>query len=82
MSAFTIRRGYSALRFCQHGRSPKATAELISANHIVDGYVRPIAWRGAEQMAYLRKQPKSTLLSPHGIGRLISHLRRVPRAYA
>ena len=28
----------------------KATAELISANHIVDGYVRPIAWRGAEQM--------------------------------
>jgi branched-chain amino acid aminotransferase len=27
-----------------------ATAELISANHIDDGYVRPIAWRGAEQM--------------------------------
>src|SRR5438132_8755690 len=28
----------------------KATEELISANNIVDGYVRPIAWRGAEQM--------------------------------
>jgi len=27
-----------------------ATQELISANNIVDGYVRPIAWRGAEQM--------------------------------
>jgi branched-chain amino acid aminotransferase len=28
----------------------KATEELISANNIVDGYARPIAWRGAEQM--------------------------------
>jgi len=28
----------------------EATEELISANNIVDGYVRPIAWRGAEQM--------------------------------
>ena len=28
----------------------KATQELISANNIIDGYVRPIAWRGAEQM--------------------------------
>ena len=28
----------------------KATAEVISSNKIVDGYVRPIAWRGAEQM--------------------------------
>ena len=27
-----------------------ATYELISANNIVDGYVRPIAWRGPEQM--------------------------------
>jgi branched-chain amino acid aminotransferase len=27
-----------------------ATAEVISSNKIVDGYVRPIAWRGAEQM--------------------------------
>jgi branched-chain amino acid aminotransferase len=26
-----------------------ATRELIAANNIVDGYVRPIAWRGAEQ---------------------------------
>jgi branched-chain amino acid aminotransferase len=28
----------------------KATQEVISSNNIVDGYVRPIAWRGAEQM--------------------------------
>ena len=28
----------------------KATQEVISLNNIVDGYVRPIAWRGAEQM--------------------------------
>lgn len=28
----------------------RATEELVAANKIVDGYVRPIAWRGAEQM--------------------------------
>jgi len=28
----------------------KATEELVAANKIIDGYVRPIAWRGAEQM--------------------------------
>jgi len=28
----------------------KATQEVISSNNIVEGYVRPIAWRGAEQM--------------------------------
>jgi branched-chain amino acid aminotransferase len=28
----------------------KATGEVVTANNIVDGYVRPIAWRGAEQM--------------------------------
>ena len=28
----------------------KATGEVIASNNIVDGYVRPIAWRGAEQM--------------------------------
>jgi len=28
----------------------KATQQVISSNNIVDGYVRPIAWRGAEQM--------------------------------
>jgi branched-chain amino acid aminotransferase len=28
----------------------KATQELISANNIVDGYVHPIACRGAERM--------------------------------
>lgn len=28
----------------------RATREVISSNKIADGYVRPIAWRGAEQM--------------------------------
>ena len=28
----------------------KATQEVIVCNRIVDGYVRPVAWRGAEQM--------------------------------
>src|SRR6266404_3476243 len=28
----------------------RATQDVISSNKIVDGYVRPIAWRGAEQM--------------------------------
>ncbi|MBV9861528.1 MAG: branched-chain amino acid aminotransferase [Alphaproteobacteria bacterium] len=28
----------------------KATEEVVAANKIVDGYVRPVAWRGAEQM--------------------------------
>jgi branched-chain amino acid aminotransferase len=29
----------------------QATFETIKANNIIDGYVRPIAWRGSEQMA-------------------------------
>lgn len=29
----------------------KATQEVVRANSIVDGYVRPIAWRGSEQMS-------------------------------
>jgi len=28
----------------------EATNEVVKANNIVDGYVRPLAWRGAEQM--------------------------------
>lgn len=28
----------------------QATRDVVAANHIVDGYVRPIAYRGAEQM--------------------------------
>lgn len=30
-----------------------ATMEVIKAQKIVDGYVRPVAWRGSEQMAIL-----------------------------
>ena len=35
-----------------------ATQEVISSNHIRDGYVRPIAWRGAEQMGVAAQQTK------------------------
>jgi branched-chain amino acid aminotransferase len=36
----------------------KATAEVISSNRIVDGYVRPVAWRGAEQMGVSAQSSK------------------------
>lgn len=29
----------------------KISKEVVAANEIVDGYVRPVAWRGSEQMA-------------------------------
>ena len=35
-----------------------ATEELITANKIVDGYVRPIAWRGSEQMGVSAEQSR------------------------
>jgi branched-chain amino acid aminotransferase len=36
----------------------KATSEVVKANGIVDGYVRPVAWRGAEQMGVAAQQTK------------------------
>jgi branched-chain amino acid aminotransferase len=33
-----------------------ATAELLKRNGIVDGYVRPVAWRGSEMMAVSAQQ--------------------------
>ena len=36
----------------------QATQELIAANKIVEGYVRPIAWRGAEQMGVSAQDSK------------------------
>jgi len=36
----------------------KASEELVAANKIVDGYVRPIAWRGSEQMGVSAEQSK------------------------
>lgn len=35
-----------------------ATNETIKANNIVDGYVRPIAWRGSEQMGVAAQATK------------------------
>jgi branched-chain amino acid aminotransferase len=36
----------------------EATRQTVKANNIVDGYVRPIAWRGAEQMGVAAQQTK------------------------
>lgn len=36
----------------------KATNDTVKANGIVDGYVRPIAWRGSEQMGVSAQQSK------------------------
>ena len=36
----------------------EATRQTVAANNIVDGYVRPIAWRGAEQMGVAATQTK------------------------
>jgi len=36
----------------------EATRQTVAANNIVDGYVRPIAWRGAEQMGVAAQQTK------------------------
>jgi branched-chain amino acid aminotransferase len=36
----------------------KACIEVCSANGVVDGYVRPLAWRGSEQMAILSDKSK------------------------
>ncbi len=35
-----------------------AKAEVLKANNIVDGYVRPVAWRGSEMMAISAQQTK------------------------
>ena len=36
----------------------RATNEVVKANKIVDGYVRPIAWRGSEQMGVAAQAAK------------------------
>lgn len=36
----------------------KAKAEVMKANNIVDGYIRPVAWRGSEMMAISAQQTK------------------------
>jgi branched-chain amino acid aminotransferase len=36
----------------------EATRQVIAANNIVDGYVRPLAWRGSEQMGVSAQQSK------------------------
>ncbi len=36
----------------------EATRQTVAANNIVDGYVRPVAWRGPEQMGVSAQQTK------------------------
>ena len=36
----------------------EATRQVVAANNIKDGYVRPVAWRGAEQMGVAAQQTK------------------------
>ncbi len=56
----------------------KATNEVIASNNIVDGYVRPIAWRGAEQMGVSAQATKIHLA--HGrLGLAGLFLARSPR---
>jgi len=40
------------------GQLEAAKAEVLKANSIVDGYVRPVAWRGSEMMAISAQQTK------------------------
>jgi branched-chain amino acid aminotransferase len=39
----------------------KASREVVRANKLVDGYVRPIAWRGSEQMGVAAQATKINL---------------------
>lgn len=43
---------------CSVAEVDEATRQTVKANGIVDGYVRPIAWRGAEQMGVSAQQSK------------------------
>jgi branched-chain amino acid aminotransferase len=36
----------------------EATRQVVADNHIVDGYVRPLAWRGSEQMGVSAQQSR------------------------
>ena len=53
-----------------------ACQEVCRANDIVDGYVRPVAWRGTEMMGVSAQQTKSTCPSRRGRGLPISRPRR------
>lgn len=39
-----------------------AKAEVMKANNITDGYIRPVAWRGSEMMAISAQQTKTHVL--------------------
>jgi len=43
---------------CSVAEIDEATRQTVAANNIVDGYVRPIAWRGAEQMGVAAQQAR------------------------
>ncbi|MFQ5786168.1 MAG: branched-chain amino acid aminotransferase, partial [Alphaproteobacteria bacterium] len=43
---------------CTTGEIDAATREVVAANGIDDGYVRPVAWRGSEMMGVSAQQTK------------------------
>ena len=60
-----------------------ACREVVKAMKISDGYVRPVAWRGSEQMGVSGQQStRSIWRSPPGSGRPISRRKPGSRASA
>jgi len=50
----------------------KACNDVLLANGLTDAYVRPLAWRGSEQLAVSASSQKSISWSPAGNGRTCS----------
>ena len=58
----------------------RAKRDILDANKLTDAYLRPVAWRGSEQMGIPRKPPSPMSPSPAGNGRAISRLKCAKRA--
>ncbi len=50
----------------------QACIDTLAANGLTEGYLRPLAWRGSEQLSVSARTPRSTWRSPAGPGPLIS----------
>ena len=61
----------------------KAAREVVRANKLTDAYVRPIAWRGSEQMGVSAQHDQHPMSpSPPGTGAPISIRPRAPKGCA
>ena len=56
-----------------------ACREVLADSGLADAYMRPLAWRGSEQMGVSGRGPRSTSPSPAGTGAIISARRRSAR---